>query len=168
MPNSYPIGGMIIFPGSALPTGWLECNGAEVSRGIYDDLYGVIGTTYGVGDGVNTFNLPDMRGRVPIGASPGSLDSIRISERITGDGGGEETHVLIDSEMPSHRHDNIYANLSAAGGGSTISPHCPLVDKDLPYGVGIINGSYTGNAGGGVAHNNMPPFLVVNKWIIKY
>ena len=51
------------------PTGWLLCDGANVSRTTYADLFAVIGTTYGPGDGSTTFNVPDMSGRVPVGRS---------------------------------------------------------------------------------------------------
>ena len=63
-----PVGSMQAFAGSSAPTGWLLCNGTTASRTTYSNLYSVIGTTYGVGDGSTTFGLPDMRGRVPMGA----------------------------------------------------------------------------------------------------
>lgn len=59
--------GVIFFTAGAIPAGYLECNGAAVNRGTFLDLFNAIGTTYGAGDGSTTFNLPDMRGRVPVG-----------------------------------------------------------------------------------------------------
>lgn len=84
-----------MFGGSVAPTGFLICDGSAISRSTYADLFSVIGTTYGVGDGSTTFNLPDMSGRVPIGVS---LDI------DLGDVGGEETHTLLTNELPSHSH----------------------------------------------------------------
>ena len=62
-----PVGCVIPFAGAAAPTGWLLCQGQAVSRTTYAQLFSVIGTTYGSGDGSTTFNLPDMRGRVAVG-----------------------------------------------------------------------------------------------------
>lgn len=84
-----------MFGGSVAPSGFLMCDGSAISRSTYADLFSSIGTTYGVGDGTTTFNLPDMSGRVPIGVS---LDI------ALGDFGGEETHTLLTNELPSHSH----------------------------------------------------------------
>ncbi|EHL69933.1 hypothetical protein HMPREF1032_02932, partial [Subdoligranulum sp. 4_3_54A2FAA] len=62
-----PVGCVIPFAGAAAPTGWLLCQGQAISRTTYAQLFSVIGTTYGSGDGKTTFNLPDMRGRVAVG-----------------------------------------------------------------------------------------------------
>ncbi len=70
-----PVGCVIPFAGAAAPTGWLLCQGQAISRTTYAQLFSVIGTTYGSGDGKTTFNLPDMRGRVAVGSdanSPGA------------------------------------------------------------------------------------------------
>ncbi len=70
-----PVGCVIPFAGAAAPTGWLLCQGQAVSRTTYAQLFSVIGTTYGSGDGSTTFNLPDMRGRVAVGSDANSLGS---------------------------------------------------------------------------------------------
>ena len=67
-----PVGCVIPFAGAAAPTGWLLCQGQAVSRTTYAQLFSVIGTTYGSGDGSTTFNLPDMRGRVAVGSDANS------------------------------------------------------------------------------------------------
>ena len=66
-----PIGSIKMYGGSAAPTGYLLCDGSAVSRTTYASLFTVISTTFGVGDGSTTFNVPDMRGRVPIGVGTG-------------------------------------------------------------------------------------------------
>ncbi|RMH12700.1 MAG: tail fiber protein, partial [Gammaproteobacteria bacterium] len=89
-----PPGVVQAFAGSTVPTGWLECNGAAINRTTYADLFAVIGTTYGAGDGVTTFNLPDLRGEfirgydngrgADVGRALGSAQSWAI-ENIVGE-----------------------------------------------------------------------------------
>ena len=109
-----PVGSMQAFAGSSAPTGWLLCDGTTASRTTYSNLFSVIGTTYGVGDGSTTFGLPDMRGRVPMGAGTGNQQNASGSGAITGGTamtprtagafGGEETHLLSSAEIPAHSH----------------------------------------------------------------
>ena len=70
-----PPGAVIAFAGKTAPAGWLLCNGSAVSRSSYKALFAAIGTTYGAGNGSSTFNLPDLRGRVPAGAGTAALAS---------------------------------------------------------------------------------------------
>ena len=62
-----PSGSIIVYAGSSAPTGWLFCDGSAISRSTYATLFGIISTSYGVGDGSSTFNLPDIRGRLSQG-----------------------------------------------------------------------------------------------------
>lgn len=74
-----PVGAVVGFAMTTVPTGWLECNGAAISRTTYGSLYGKVGTTWGTGDGSTTFNLPDFRGRFLRGYDNGAgVDSGRI------------------------------------------------------------------------------------------
>ena len=75
------------FAASTVPTGWLECDGSAVSRTTYADLFTVIGTTYGSGDGSTTFNLPDLKGKVVAG-----YDSTDTDFDAIGETGGAKTH----------------------------------------------------------------------------
>jgi microcystin-dependent protein len=84
-----PVGSGTIFFGSTAPAGWLLCQGQAISRATYANLFRVIGTTYGAGDGSTTFNLPDLRARMAVGVDPGSATG-----RITGAGGNYDASVL--------------------------------------------------------------------------
>lgn len=71
--NYLPSGVVMSYGGASAPFGWLLCDGAAVSRTTYADLFAAISTTFGVGDGSTTFNVPDLRGRVPLGAGTGTV-----------------------------------------------------------------------------------------------
>lgn len=159
-----PSGAVIGYAGSTSPDGWLLCDGSAVSRTTYADLYTSIGTTFGIGDGSTTFNLPDTRGRTGIGAGTGS----GLSARTLGTSLGEETHVLTTSEMPSHSH-----TVSASANSLTISGAAGADTTKAAAGDGSSSGTYTpsistttGTSGSGSAHNNMQPSIVFN-YIIK-
>ena len=89
-------GSICLYAGSVPPVGFLECDGSAVSRTTYSDLFGILGTAYGAGDGSTTFNIPDLSGRVVVGSS--------VSYAI-GSAGGEESHTLLTSEIPVHLHE---------------------------------------------------------------
>jgi microcystin-dependent protein len=116
-----PAGAVSPFAGATAPTGWLLCGGQPVSRATYSDLFAAIGTSYGVGDGSTTFNLPDLRGRVIAGRDmdmtgvggngvQNRLTSTTITSGATGLGnnGGSQTHTLSSDEsgIRSHTHSN--------------------------------------------------------------
>lgn len=89
------VGEIIMFGASTPPTGWLACDGAAVSRTDYSDLFAVIATTYGVGDGSTTFNLPDMGARFPVGVGTGHA--------LASTGGSASTTLSV-GQLPSHTH----------------------------------------------------------------
>jgi microcystin-dependent protein len=97
-----PPGIVLDFAGSSsnIPAGFLVCNAVQVGRTAYPNLYSAIGTIYGAGDGVTTFNLPDCRGRTTIGAGQGP----GLGAYVLGATLGEEYHKLTPAEMPSHSH----------------------------------------------------------------
>jgi microcystin-dependent protein len=96
-----------------VPTGWLGCNGQLVSISQFQALFAAIGTTYG-GDGSSTFGLPDLRGRVPIAAGTGPGQP----PYVLGQAAGQETHTLINNELPPHSH----ALVSTTNAGTTATP----------------------------------------------
>ncbi|TDW51783.1 microcystin-dependent protein [Flavobacterium sp. 270] len=93
------IGEIRIFAGNFPPRSWMFCNGSSLSIANYEALYVLIGTTYG-GDGVQTFNLPDTRSRVPIGTGQGP----GLSNIVLGQMGGTEQVTMSVGQMPAHVH----------------------------------------------------------------
>lgn len=137
---------------STAPNGHLLCDGSAVSRATYPDLFSVISTTYGVGDGSTTFNLPNAARRVSVGS--GGTGTSTLANTV-GSTGGAETHTLTTAEMPAHVHTIQHAT-DGAGGSHFLS------------GGGSNNTTVdTLSTGGGGAHNNLPPSMVVYK-CIKY
>lgn len=159
--TAIPSGTVNMFAGSSAPTGWLLCDGAAVSRTTYAALFTAISTTWGVGDGSTTFNVPDMRGRTPIGVGTGS----GLTARSLAGSGGTETHTLTTGEMPSHDH------MPAVGEGFWIRDFTTAsLDVQLTF---TAPGDHrdggrapTAATGGGGAHANMQPWRAIN-FVIK-
>jgi microcystin-dependent protein len=167
------------------PTGWLLCDGLPISSATYPALFQVIGTRFG-GDAAN-FDLPDLRGRVIAGKDDmGGMAAGRLSAASgmigtdLGAAGGEETHLLSEGEMPSHTHgvtDNGHSHPPTGNGdfwGFHNGNGCGLVCSNpaQPQGSSPTTGVATANisiqaAGGGAAHNNVQPTIVLN-YLIKY
>jgi microcystin-dependent protein len=94
------IGEIRLWPVLSPPAKWMLCQGQAISRTTYATLFSILGDTYGDGDGSTTFNLPDFRGRSPIGAGQGE----NLTQRSLGEQIGNEIHTLSDQELPSHTH----------------------------------------------------------------
>lgn len=140
------IGEIVIFAGDTSPDpNWLVCDGDSLLRDEYPDLFAVIGTLYGAVDGSH-FNVPDMRGRVPMGVGPGFA--------LSADGGEMEVTLTIDS-MPSHDHSvaDWFTALAVAPGELPV-----LIPDPFP--------TVTGLTGGDLGHPNLQPFLVLNYFIV--
>jgi microcystin-dependent protein len=108
-----PTGTMVQYIADTAPTGWVLCDGSAISRTTYSTLFALIGTTYGAGNGSSTFNIPDLRGRVPMGVGTGAGDGssgtgapsgTALTVRARGAWGGGETHTLTSGELASHSH----------------------------------------------------------------
>lgn len=132
-------GTIIYFAGVSIPSGWLVCNAALLSKTVYPGLFAVIGYTYG-GSGDN-FQLPSLVERFPLGPS--------IAYPI-GSTGGLKTHTLTESEMPEHTHP---LPEGVDSGGIVFQGWKRTLRSDA-WGA-------TGSSGGGEPHNNMPPFIAL-------
>jgi microcystin-dependent protein len=106
-----PTGTVSQFAGSTAPTGWLICDGSAISRSVYSDLFGVVGTTYGAGDGSTTFNIPDLRGRVPVGHSSGGKTQVAAL------GNNEGLTATLRNILHAHSMYNYYTGTHTVSGG---------------------------------------------------
>lgn len=181
-PQFFVTTGIVVpYGGSTAPTGWLMCYGQAVSRSTYANLFAVIGTTFGAGNGSTTFNVPDLRGRMAIGPdNMGGGAAGRVAAATAqGYTAGVESidfahthttsdHTLTISEMPAHAHVNYdrgaysHGDISVAGSLG-----------------GVVSTSNSSTVGGGAAHNHgntgssltttaiMNPYVSIN-WIIRY
>jgi microcystin-dependent protein len=141
-------------------------------------LFTAIGTAYGVGNGSTTFNLPDFRGRVPVGLKATDADFDAL-----GDTYGSKTHTLTTAEMPTHNHGvtdpghGHSITMTWSGGNDPVGGNKQIcTDSDSVSGPGTSSyasaasattGISINNAGSSSAHNNVQPSLVIN-FIIKY
>ena len=174
-----PIGSILMYAGSSLPSDWLFCDGSLQNRATYQKLFQVIGTTYDASVGSSYFRLPDLRGRFPlgkdnmtspsVGTSPGNTIQ-GYSANVLGNEGGSETKTIQATNLPDHTHDlrdsvgNQYSavtNVQNPGRpGDVTTSDGP--DTNNPNGFELIN-----NAGGvdgitGQAMDVMNPFTVIN------
>ena len=142
------------------PRGWALCNGQLLPISQNTALFSLLGTTYG-GNGISTFALPDLRGRVPIhfGQGPG------LTDRLLGEIGGQESVSLAVTEMPSHSH------VARADGGTAVSdmPNGRYLARNpasIPaFGTGTaaaLGAAAIDNTGGGQPHANVQPYLTLN------
>jgi microcystin-dependent protein len=154
-------------PFSRTPTGWLPCDGNAVPISEYETLYTLIGTTYG-GDGVNSFQTPDLRGRVPIHQGTGR----GLSPRVIGQMEGSET-IVLQSNQAGHIHtlvasqDAVTDTKPAVG----LSPGTVAADDTLYCsGTGTsqsaaLGGSSLSSIGSGLPHENCAPTLAISAFI---
>jgi len=166
-PSPIKAGIMMIWPTDTAPSGWLLCFGQAISRAGYSGLFAAIGTTFGVGDGTTTFNLPDYRGRVPLGKdNMGGVSANRVTnaqaDTIGGAAGDEELAAHVHTG-PSHTHSFPLQTPTSEIGGATPTR---ALDSGSPTGSNT-GSSGTGNTGStGAGANNMSPYLTLN-YIIK-
>lgn len=141
------------------PRGWALCNGQAMSISEHEDLFALIGTTYG-GNGVTTFCLPDLRGRTPVGV--GAMAEWNVS---LGMQDGAESVALTQATMPGHTHtvgiSEARATRTAPGPTDSVlaGGHRAFVDASLADGA--LGLEAVERVGGAQAHNNMQPFLTL-------
>jgi len=142
--QGFSTGTIVPWSDTTAPSGFVECNGAALSRATYSALFAIIGTTYGSGNGSTTFNVPDLKNDVPLGksntkalASTGGANTVSSTGNISG---STANHTLTTPEMASHTH--------STGKASGIWLCCPN------QGSRLANPASTGSAGGGGAHQH--------------
>ncbi|MGJ4728831.1 phage tail protein [Luteimonas sp. SDU101] len=159
------IGEIRMFGFGRTPLGWHRCDGSLLPIAEYDVLFALLGTTYG-GDGMNTFAVPDLRGRVPVhqGQGPGLP-----SNRILGERAGTEAVALTPQQMPAHTHSMIATTAAA----TSVTPGPTLLPAAVSGDSFYVN-TVTGNnavamspqmvtaAGLGQPHENCMPTLTVH------
>lgn len=189
VPGFVPVGAIQPFASPTPPAGWLYCDGSSVSRTVFAALFAVIGTTFGPGDGATTFSLPDLRGRVALGADGmGGVSAGRVTFGVSGIDGGILGSVGGNERMQSHQHPitDVTHTHTDDGHSHPMDPQAvqyPHLGGGI-YGVGVGGSPYdydfatvtigyaaiheaatglshTDNNGDG-ASQNMPPVLVVS------
>jgi microcystin-dependent protein len=153
------VGEIRMFGGNFAPVGWAFCNGATMPISENEALFNLIGTTYG-GDGQNTFNLPDLQGRLPMHLGQGA----GLSNRILGEQGGVEMVTLTTNQIPVHSH----APLSVSSNGNQSTPQngvwagvtTSIYTSNAPDTA--FNNTLGGSAGGSQPHDNMMPYLAIS------
>jgi microcystin-dependent protein len=181
--NVVPLGGMLPFGGSTAPYHYLLCDGAAVSRTNFSGLFTVIGTTYGVGNGTTTFNVPNLQDRIAVGKG------VLAGSDVLGETGGAASVALATANMPAHSHgggtgattvDHQHLrgyNPVPAGTGTAVNLYGPTFtvvsgapqggDNGINGGAGVTSHGHTIAAeGSGTAHENMPPYITLN-YIIR-
>lgn len=153
MPYFAKVGQIEMFSGTTPPSRWMICDGTLISRSTYTDLFGVLGTAYGGGDGETTFAIPDYQGRTPVGV--GESEAEGHAAHTLGEYDGEEAHVLTVAELASHNH-------SAAGPVWNQASGYGQITATSTTAANRANISSIGNNGSNTAHNTMQPFIGIN------
>ena len=155
--NSVVTGTINMWPTASAPTGYLLCQGSAVSRATYAALFAIIGTTFGVGDGTTTFNLPNYTNRMPYGATVGttggSADAVVVSH----------THTATVTD-PGHLHGSVFQPSGSTLGDGRFSNISSMdgVTGTAVTGISVAN-TATGVSG---TNANLPPYLGIT-FIIK-
>ena len=138
-----------ILPWSAasLPTGFLECAGAAVSRSTYSALFGIVGTTYGAGDGSTTFNTPDLQDNTPVGksgtkalGSTGGANTVAATGNV---GGSTANATLSTAQLAAHTHSGAASASGVYGNPGNPNP-----------GGSKVNSTNSGSTGSGTGHSH--------------
>ena len=157
IPPMPPIGATMGWAGTGdTPDGiWFICDGRNLSRADYPELFDAIGTTWNSGDeGPDEFGIPDHQGRATIGAGQG----YQLTNRPNGSLTGAERHTLTEAEMPSHKHGMDRTDVERTKDYNLM----PVREANDGGTSGSTSTNYTG---GGASHNNMQPSVAENRII---
>lgn len=146
-----PAGQIRPFAGTVAPNGWMLCDGTAISRTTYASLFTVLGTKYGSGDGSTTFNLPDFKGRIPVGYDASQTEFDNLGEK-----GGAKTVTLTEAQLPSHTHGILAYSGKDDSNFTGNANRFNASDAFDFYNVAAAN------SGGGEPHNNLQPYITIN------
>jgi microcystin-dependent protein len=169
--SDWYLGEVRLFAGNYAPEGWQVCDGSALQINTYQALYSLIGTTYG-GNGTTTFNVPDLRGRLPVGQGQGT----GLTARTIGQSLGASQIQIQPANMPSHSH--LFNAVNSGGTSLVVSSGVSLAEtKTLQGGGGTVAhyvppaaaastltmaaGAVTTATGGGLTHTNVMPYLAL-------
>lgn len=176
-----PAGVIEMYGGAAAPTGYLLCDGTAVSRATYADLFTAIGTAFGTGDGSTTFNVPNLKGRFPVG-----LNSADTAHDALGETGGSQDAIVVTHThtTPAHSHSvdppstavtngtdvitygaGLSSTVDSTGGGLAINTENLSVDI-AAFSTATDGSGTSGSTGSSGTDANLPPYLTLN-FIIK-
>jgi microcystin-dependent protein len=154
-----PVGSLIAYAGPTSPEGWLLCDGTAISRTTYANLFALVSTTYGSGNGTTTFNVPDMRSRMPIGAGAGT----GLTSRTLAATGGAESVVIASGNLPTHTHSIAHDHASTPSGAQSIDhyhsvnpPNTSSGPQSVPH-THDVNPPSTGSESNNVNHVHSTP-----------
>lgn len=158
------LGDIRLFAGNYAPVGWVLCDGRLLSISENDALYAIVGTTYG-GDGINTFAVPDLRGRLPVGKGNGT----GLSPRVIGQQFGVESVTLITTQIPAHNHTFNASTTTPSTSPSPAGTVFAHSDADKIYVSSpsgplpeTLNAATVQATGGTLPHNNIMPTTAIN------
>jgi len=163
------LGEIRMFAGNFAPKGWQFCNGQTLNISQYSALFSLLGTTYG-GNGVQTFQLPNLQGRIPVGEGNGT----GLTPRVIGEVAGSENVTILQTSMPLHNHQVMVSSVKASVGaiGSGVLPGAMVgglagefyalnTGTPAPTFGSLMNGSLA-PTGGNQPHANVMPSLCVS------
>jgi len=166
--NGVPTGGLVMWPTGTAPSGFLLCTGTAVSRTTYASLFAIVGTTFGVGDGSTTFNLPNYTNRMPygttVGATGGTADAVVVSHN----------HSFTGSALGSHDHTMLFHQSSKSGNATPYMLSNPSLGENFQGDLTLTTSSSSAGTPSGTistegvsgTNANLPPYLGIN-FIIK-
>jgi len=150
------IGEIRMFSSNTIPRGWSPCNGQILAIATNQALFSLLGTTYG-GNGVTTFGLPNLQGRVPVHTGNGV---------VLGQMAGEAQHTLLTQEIASHWHQLVVSTTTTGGDttpfGNVLGATAQVYANPAPAPDSIMSAQTVGLTGNNQPHNNLMPSETVN------
>ena len=146
-----------MWAGSSAPTGWLFCNGAAVSRSTYSALFAITSTSFGIGDGSSTFNVPDMKGRMPVGVGTGTGGGAEDADGSTVPSGGSAlearslgewtgAEVISTAHLTAHTHTSPAHDHTSVAHTHGMQSHTHTMSSHT-HSIDVSGGSHNHNNG---------------------